>query len=102
MNERNLVIALGLTLSLVAAQRTLAAQDPALGYDPFHQFGYERPVAATKESGDTTALYKRVVPQMPRYEVDYVYGSDARQFARSGPTQTVLQIRDALGEQAGA
>jgi hypothetical protein len=99
MTRTALVAAFGISASIVGAPGALAAQDPAFGYDAFHQFGYERAAVATV---DTSHLYKRVMPQLPGYEVDYVYGSDARAIARSGTTQTAMQIRDALGVQPGA
>jgi hypothetical protein len=101
MIHRTLTLALGFSASILAAQGALAGQDQAFGYDAFYQFGYERPIAAA-DSRDTSHLYKSAAPQMPGYEVDYVYGSDARAIASSGSTVTAMQIRDALGEQAGA
>jgi hypothetical protein len=100
MTRRTLTLALGLSASLFAAQGALASQDPAFGYDAFYQFGYERPVAAA--SADTSRLFKSTPPQMAGQEVDYVYGSDARSIAKPGTPQTALQVRDALGRQAGA
>jgi hypothetical protein len=99
MTRNALAAAFCISASLVGAQGALAAQDQAFGYDAFYQFGYERAAVATV---DTSHLYKPVTPQLPGYEVDYVYGSDARAIAGSGTTQTAMQIRDALGVQSGA
>jgi hypothetical protein len=100
MIRRTFTLVLGLSASLFAAQGALAAQDPAFGYDPFHQFGYERPVAnvSTAPSG----MFKSTPPQIAGQEVDYVYGSDARMIKKPGMPQTALQLRDALGRQSGA
>jgi len=103
MTHRTLTLALGLSASLFAAQGALASQDSAFGYDAFHQFGYGRPVAAARAdtSADTSRLFKSTPPQIAGQEVDYVYGSDARVIANPGTPQTALQVRDALGHQAG-
>jgi hypothetical protein len=100
MTRRKLTFALSLSASLFAAQSALASQDIAFGYDPFHQFAYERPAAAA--SADAGHMFKATPPRIAGQEVDYVYGSDARAIAKPGMPQTALQVRDALGRQAGA
>jgi hypothetical protein len=84
------------SLSLVFAQGAFAAQDTGLGYDPDHQFGYARPVAGTTDM--TTASTSRSIG----FEVDYVYGSDARMAKPAPEMLSTVQQRDALGAQPGA
>lgn len=99
MIRKTIVITLGISAAVFSAHGAIAAQDPAFGYDAFHQFGYERQVAAAV---DTSHLYKSTAVPLPGFEVDYVYGSEARALARSSATQTVMDVRDALGSQPGA
>lgn len=103
MIRRTLNILLGLSASLLVSQGAFAEQDRAFGYDPYHRFGYERPRAGTtEESRNKKELYKSAVPSMPGHDVYYVYGSDAREIKNPRSAPTALQIRDALGTQAGA
>lgn len=91
MNFRKLATFAALSTSLVSAG-AFAAQDPAFGFDPYHQFGYSRNVASGTGA--------EIAPAPIGYEVYYVYGSDARM-----PKQQVLslnQLRDILGQQPGA
>jgi hypothetical protein len=99
MQHRTIALVFGLSASLLAMQGALGSQDPALGYDPFHQFGYDRPAHLPTGTGD---LFRSGALLLPGYEIDYVYGSDARAIAAGGTTRTAMQLRDALGEQAGA
>jgi hypothetical protein len=92
MNFSKLAAFAALSTSLASAS-AFAAQDPAFGVDPFHQFGYERSFAAGTSEG--------ITPKRIGYEVYYVYGSDAR-MPKEQMMLMLQQLRDILGEQPGA
>jgi hypothetical protein len=92
MNFRKLAAFAALSASL-ASTGALAVQDPAFGYDPFHQFGFSRDIVPGTGPG--------ITPAPIGYEVYYQYGSDAR-MPHEQMMLMLKQLRDVLGEQPGA
>jgi hypothetical protein len=84
---------------LAVSGSLFAAQAFANGNDVWYQFGYDRHAGKTVTA--PAAIKSAPVASYIGYDVDYVFGSNAR-MVKDQPVQSALQIRDALGMQAGA
>jgi hypothetical protein len=97
IDKESIMIKRTIAAVLAVSGSLFAAQAFANGNDVWYQFGYDRHAGKTVSAATQSAPVASYVG----YDVDYVFGSNAR-IVKDQPVQSALQIRDALGAQAGA